>query len=123
MVRKCRVTIGHARLRGTTRLGYWRAAGDDRRRLRHGEERQCGCAEGDEAGGSGYCRQVGRLSKERPGCGADEGGRCLAGEEYGAHPAEYPVRDDPLQGGLLDDQRHGAAQADGDRGRQRGGER
>src|ERR1700689_1235243 len=97
--------------------------GDDRGCPRDGEECECRCAEGEEAGSGGRSRKVRCLGEEGPGDGADEGGCCPAGEEDGADATEDRVRDDPLQGGLLDDQRHGAAQADGCRGGQRGGER
>jgi hypothetical protein len=76
----------------------------DRGHLRHGAECQCCCAESKEAGCGGCDRQVCHLGEEGPGHGADESGCCLTGEENGADPAEYGVGDDPLQGGLLDDQ-------------------
>ena len=63
------------------------------------------------------------LGEEWSGYGADEGGCCLAGEEYGADPAEYRVGDDALHSCLRDHLGHRAEHADGYRGGQRGGER
>jgi hypothetical protein len=85
------------------RLTVWLAGGTDARNRGHpqhdkpGEYRR---TERDQAGDGGYCDQACGLGQERSGGGAEQGGRCLAGEEHGADPAEYLVGNHPLDGGL-----------------------
>src|SRR5271169_2401061 len=101
--------------------GGWH--GDDRGHPRDDEPGQRSRAERNQAGGGGDADELCGLRQERPGDGTDEGGGRLAGEKYGADPAEDRVRDHALHGGLRDHLGHGAEHADGYRGRQRGGER